>query len=422
MKAASPVLTKPVSAAWMGTATAAQGPSVLLYAHPCLGCPGATRWLPHRLDSAQKAKGRPLARHRGCPSPPSSWRCCSKIRTGFSKKWVQPGQTRRLHKAKLSMPPSLAADHRAAPHPPLCSAPHAPSAPLFCLWARTKRRGAAKRDGVLRQGAAGWGVGGTKGPQRITARPCTKAYACISLQNQRSACKTSEPFCLSRPRGSRGLGQHHPGRLPVPPFLAQRNPVPEGNVCVSIQTLVVWTFPFTARVSRHLLYTVTRVCEPARSMCREQRVPTSAGEEPAGRLCLALAKPARGIWSRRCVCRALQAPFLNPFPPHATSKELLRHRRARCRVKSARHMQNSSETSCLDRKDLQDHRVHLLARDVAALIPEIPQTRGTCIPPTRLDYPTTRAAPASQPRSDSRKDDTWREGGQAPNFSRCSRN
>ena len=51
---------------------------------------------------------------------------------------------------------------------------------------------------------------------------------------------------LSRPRGSRGLGQHHPGHFPAPLFLTQRNPVQEGNVCISIQMLVVWTFPFTA--------------------------------------------------------------------------------------------------------------------------------------------------------------------------------
>ena len=86
------------------------------------------------------------------------------------------------------------------------------------------------------------------------------------------------------------------------------------------------------------------------------------------------------------------------------------------------HMQNSSETSCLDRKDLQDHRVHLLARSFVVLIPKIPQTRRTCIPLTWLDYPTTRAAPGLQPQSDSRKDDTGREGGRTPNLSRCSRN
>lgn len=86
------------------------------------------------------------------------------------------------------------------------------------------------------------------------------------------------------------------------------------------------------------------------------------------------------------------------------------------------HMQNSSETSCLDRKDLQDHRVHLLARSFVALIPEIPQTRRTCIPLTWLDYPLMRAAPGLQPRSDSKKDDMGREGGRTPNLSRCSRN
>lgn len=86
------------------------------------------------------------------------------------------------------------------------------------------------------------------------------------------------------------------------------------------------------------------------------------------------------------------------------------------------HMQNSSETSCLDGKDLQDHQVHLLARGFVVLIPEIPQTRRTRIPLTRLDYPTTRAAPGLQPQSDSRKDDMGREGGQTPNLSRCSRN
>lgn len=44
-------------------------------------------------------------------------------------------------------------------------------------------------------------------------------------------------------------------------------------------------------------------------------MPTSAGEEPVGCLCLSLAKPARGTWSQPSACRALQAPSLPQSRP-----------------------------------------------------------------------------------------------------------
>lgn len=68
MKAASPVPTKPVSAAWMGTATAAQGPSAM---GPAVVRPSLP-WTPwgHRMGTPQI---RFSSKSKGLPSCESPW-------------------------------------------------------------------------------------------------------------------------------------------------------------------------------------------------------------------------------------------------------------------------------------------------------------------------------------------------------------
>lgn len=143
-------------------------------------------------------------------------------------------------------------------------------------------------------------------------------------------------------------------------------------------------------------------------------MPASAGEEPAGCLCLSLAKPARGPGVNQARVERSKR-LLSPSPARATSREPPPCGRARGGVRSAaarRTHPRRRVRSC--REDQQGHRVHLSARSFAVLPPEIPQPRRTGVPRLQPDEPTTRAAAGLQPRSDSRKDDTGREGGPAP--------
>lgn len=94
--------------------------------------------------------------------------------------------------------------------------------------------------------------GHTKGPRQITARPHAKSHLPIFLCLSETRVQASEPVSLP-PKGQWRFGARPPCPLPAPLFLAQRDPAQEGNVCVSAQALVVWPFPFAARVSCHRL-------------------------------------------------------------------------------------------------------------------------------------------------------------------------
>lgn len=168
----------------------------------------------------------------------------------FSKKVVEPGQTRHLCKANFPCHHCLWQTTGLLLTLPLCcsSHPHAPSAPLFCLQARTKWRGAARgmgycakeeQDGIRE-------YEGSSADHSLTVHQDLPAHLRLRLSKTEGPHANPVSHFVSRPRGSRGLGHHHPGHCPAPLFLTQSDPVQEGNVCISIQMLVVWTFPFTA--------------------------------------------------------------------------------------------------------------------------------------------------------------------------------
>lgn len=217
---------------------------------------------------------------------------------------------------------------------------------------------------------------------------------------------------LSCPRGRRRLGQHHPGHFPMPLSLTQRNRIQEGNVCNA----------------GGLDFSFHRLSLVASAAKHDKGLASSPGACAEIKGCLrVLGRSRQGVFAHRLpnqprrdlklatpVWRTPSA-FSQPIAPEEP-------RRAGCRVRRAGRRRTHQQMPCLDRKDLRDHRVHLLASSFLGLTPEIPQTRRTCIPRTGPDYPSARAAPGLQPPSDCGKSDPGREGGRAPNLSRCSRN
>ena len=174
----------------------------------------------------------------------------SKIRVGFSKKVVQLGQTRHLCKANFPRHHCLWQTTGLLLTLLLCcsSHPHAPQHPSFVCRPGSNGEGLQRgmgycakeeQDGIRE-------YEGSSADRSLTVYQDLPAHLRLCLSKTEGPHANPVSHFLSRPRGSRGLGHHHPGHCPAPLFLTQRNPVQEGNVCISIQMLVVWTFPFTA--------------------------------------------------------------------------------------------------------------------------------------------------------------------------------
>lgn len=180
------------------------------------------------------------------------------------------------------------------------------------------------------------GVGGhTKGLQQITARPRAKSYLPIFLCLSEAQGPHAKPVTqfLSAQGEAEVWGK---AALPTsrPLFLTWHDPAQEGNVCVSIQTLLVWPFPFAARVSWHRLQSATQVCQRARSVCREERMPTSAGRSRRDVSAYRLPNQPGGSGVNQVRVERSKRLF-SPNPARATSWEPPPCRRARGEVKSA---------------------------------------------------------------------------------------
>ena len=154
---------------------------------------------------------------------------------------------------KLSLPLWLVADPRAASHPMPCgsSHPHAPSAPsLVCrpgLGQNQMERGCQEGGGTVPRSSR-TGTSECEGPladHSQTVHQGLPAHLRLRLSLKPRVHVQNQGAIFSPAQGEAEVwGNTTPATSPRL-FLAQHSPAQEGNVCISIQMLVVWSLPFT---------------------------------------------------------------------------------------------------------------------------------------------------------------------------------